>query len=253
MGEAREAKEADDEETNGGEGGGVRRRLVIPWFTGTRAWVHDALSRRRLERGFRASTDPWAYEKSEYEQTRLDALAGMVADRRYGEALEIGCAEGVFTERMAPFCERITAVEFSPTAHARAEARLRHLPSGRVTVHLDNIRSWAPPTGTRFDLIVASDVLYYLETNGGHRLLHEPEFGPFLKRMAGWLAPSGRMLVSHAFIGEEERRVRVTYRERLERAGLRLERETEVGRGLDKGETVCLMSLLRREGISDAS
>ncbi len=219
---------------------------MIPWFAGARAWVHDALSRRRLERGFQASTDPWAYEKSEYEQARLDALAGMAADRRYGAALEIGCAEGLFTERMAAFCDRITAVEFAPTARARAEARLRHLPSGRVTVHLGNIRSWIPPAGARFDLIVASDVLYYLDTNGGHRFLDEPEFGPFLERVAGWLAPSGRMLVSHAFIGEEERRVRVTYRERLERAGLRLERETEVGRGLDKDGTVCLMSLLRR-------
>lgn len=219
---------------------------MIPWFTGTRAWVHDALSRRRLERLFQTSTDPWVYEKSDYEQTRLDALAGMVADRRYGEALEIGCAEGVFTERMAQFCDRITAVEFSLTAHARARARLGHLSAGRVTVLLGNIRSWTPPAGTRFDLIVASDVLYYLETNGGHRLLHEPEFGPFLERMAGWLAPSGRMLVSHAFIGGEERQVRVTYRERLERAGLILERETEVGQGLDKDGTTCLMSLLRR-------
>ena len=160
--------------------------------------------------------------------------------------LEIGCAEGLFTERMAPFCDRITAVECALTARARTEARLRRLPEGRVTVHLGNIRSWMPPAGTRFDLIVASDVLYYLETNGGHRLQHEPEFGPFLERMAGWLASSGRMLVSHAFIGEEERRARVAYRERLEQAGLRLEREVEVGRGLDKDGMVCLMSLLQR-------
>lgn len=222
---------------------------MTPWFTGTRVWVHDALSRRRLERLFQASMDPWVYEKSEYEQTRLDALAGMVADRRYGEALEIGCAEGLFTERMAAFCERTTVVEFVPTARARAVARLRRLPQGRVTVHLGNIRSWIPPAGTRFDLIVASDVLYYLETNGGHRLFDEPELGPFLERVAGWLAPSGRMLVAHAFIGGEERRVRVTYRERLERAGLRLERETEVGRGLDKDGTVCLMSLLQRRNL----
>lgn len=228
---------------------------MTPWrvCAEARAWVHDALSRRRLERLFRGTTDPWVYEKSEYERTRLDALAGMVADRRYGAALEIGCAEGLFTERMAAFCDRITAVEFAPTARARAEARLRHLSEGRVTVHPENIRAWAPPAGMRFDLIVASDVLYYLETNGGHRLFDEPGFGPLLERVAGWLAPSGRMLVSHAFIGGEERRVRVTYRERLERAGLRLERETEVGRGLDKDGTVCLMSLLRREGVSDAS
>ena len=67
--------------TDGGGGGGALRRAMTPWrvCAGARAWVHDALSRRRLERDFQASADPWVYEKSEYERTRLDALAGMVA------------------------------------------------------------------------------------------------------------------------------------------------------------------------------
>jgi hypothetical protein len=48
-----------------------------------------------------AQGDPWSFESSAFEQKKYDRQFEMIADRRYGRALEIGCGAGVFTRRLA--------------------------------------------------------------------------------------------------------------------------------------------------------
>lgn len=213
-------------------------------FTRLFAWGHDRMTLRKMERMFQTRPDPYDYATSSYEQARLKSMADAVSDRRYGRALEIGCGEGFFTETLALVADEVTALDIAATPLGRARARLAAL-SGRITFVEANIRDWLPPAGRAFDLIVASDVLYYLgERNDGGRLFHETEFRDFLVRVTGWLAAGGRMLLSHGYVGPAERGVRQGYRERLERLGLSLEREWDVGGGTDRGGTACLMSLL---------
>lgn len=210
--------------------------------------MHDWLTRRKMERVFARRVDAFSYGTSSYERARQDAVAA-VAERPVHHALELGCGEGYLTERIASCCDRLTAVDISPTALARARIRLAAA-GDRVAFVEANIRSWVPPVAG-FDLIVASDVLNYLgERHQGLPLVQEPEFLLWLTRLTGWLAPGGRLLLAHGYVGPEERRGRVAYRTRLERLGLVLEREWEAGAGLHPSGAVCLLSLLRKPGAA---
>src|ERR1700761_7957194 len=76
-----------------------------------------------FERLARESADPWDYATSEYEQAKYRrTLAYLPAET--SRTLELGCSVGVFTAMLAPRATHLTAVDFSPTALARARERL---------------------------------------------------------------------------------------------------------------------------------
>jgi predicted TPR repeat methyltransferase len=91
------------------------------------------------------------YEK---QLQALDSVCGGACFRR---ALEIGCAEGVFSERLASRCEKLVAVDLSPVALSRAATRRiwgDHVSFGRFDLRRE-------PIAGEFDLIVVSGVLEY--------------------------------------------------------------------------------------------
>ena len=81
----------------------------------------------------------------------------MCGDGPFDSALEIGCSVGAFTELLAPRCRKLVAVDISAAAVARAAQRVARFPG--VTCEVRNVPSDLP--SGPFDLIVASDVLYY--------------------------------------------------------------------------------------------
>lgn len=102
--------------------------------------------------------DPWAVETSAYERDKRDETMAVLGGRRFGEALEIGCSTGILTERLAPVCDRLVAIDVSAEALRHAARRLEGQPE--VTFrHGEVPDEW--PQG-RFDLIVFSEVLYFL-------------------------------------------------------------------------------------------
>jgi 2-polyprenyl-3-methyl-5-hydroxy-6-metoxy-1,4-benzoquinol methylase len=74
-----------------------------------------------------ANPDPWAYSSSASELTeqKFQAAIEMLSElgRNFDRALEIGCAQGRMTERLAPLCKELLAVDFVPVALERARAR----------------------------------------------------------------------------------------------------------------------------------
>lgn len=112
-----------------------------------------------FERLYRDSPDPWSFETSLYEQQKYHATLAALGERRFSSALEVGCSIGVLTRRLAGCCDQLVAVDFAATAVARAIARCAPLPG--VSVQQMQIpRQW--PEG-RFDLILFSEVLYFLD------------------------------------------------------------------------------------------
>ncbi len=103
--------------------------------------------------------DPWRFATSDYERAKYDAtLAALTPAAPYARALEVGCSIGVLTQRLAPLCERLLAIDVAETALAQARARCAafgHVQFARMAIPQD----W--PAGS-FDLIVFSEVLYYL-------------------------------------------------------------------------------------------
>lgn len=117
----------------------------------------ERLGRDYFEDLYERSSDPWNFETSSYERRKYERTLQAIKGRRYKRALEVGSSIGVFTAMLAPFCEELLAVDASKRAVAIARARL----AARDNVHVQ--RRTLPeemPVG-QFDLVVASEVLYY--------------------------------------------------------------------------------------------
>jgi len=130
-------------------------------------------------------TDPWKYRTSELEQGKYRKMLSLLPQETFAQAIELGCSEGVFTEMLAPRTTSLRAVDFAPTAVARATRLLRS--SRHVSVGQLDIKHTEP--GGEYDLIVASEVLYYM---GGHDQIRAVG-----RRVLGWMAPGGHLLLCH--------------------------------------------------------
>lgn len=129
--------------------------------------------------------DPWGYE-SAYEQTKYAHTLELLPERPIGRALELACAEGHFTRVLAPQVGELLATDISGTAVERAKERCAAHPNIRYATL--NLRTDPLPDG--MDLIVCSEVLYYLEGR--------PELRRVARRIARALRPGGWFLTAHA-------------------------------------------------------
>ena len=107
---------------------------------------------------YRRDADPWRFGSSAYEAEKYKDTLALLSRDHYGAVLEVGCSIGVFTRMLAARSESVLAVDASDVALAAARSACADLPA--VT-----LASCMVPTGFpdgRFDLIVLSEVLYYL-------------------------------------------------------------------------------------------
>ena len=144
-----------------------------------------------FEAKFAADPDPWNYAASRFERYKRGILMRAVGLRIYGRGLELACANGETTPILARRCLRLLALDGSRTALEHATERNRGLPRIRF-VHA--VLPEAMPKGP-FDLIVVSELLYYLRANDLVRLLHT------LKKA---IAPSGRIVFLHHQLGFDD-------------------------------------------------
>ncbi|WP_201555504.1 class I SAM-dependent DNA methyltransferase [Psychrobacter sp. 72-O-c] len=131
------------------------------------------------------NTDPWQYQTRWYEKRKRDMCLAVLPQAQYGNAIELGCGNGVFSELLARRCEALVSTDGNNKAVQLAKQRLAGLPHVRVIQGAipnalltlkealltayplsDNLftnKSLAnkPP----FDLIVISEILYYLSPN----------------------------------------------------------------------------------------
>jgi SAM-dependent methyltransferase len=121
--------------------------------------VSAAADLERFERLYQQSADPWGYRTSSYEQQKYAATLAALPRPSLGLTLEVGCSIGVFTGRLAARCEHVVAIDFSLGALELARRNLREVSN------VDLLRAAFPdetPPGS-WDLIVCSEVLYYLQ------------------------------------------------------------------------------------------
>lgn len=116
-----------------------------------------AVEAGEFERRYREDPDPWRYGSSPYERAKYDRTLAAIPGGRVGDGLELGCSNGTFSELLAPRCEHLLAIDFSPEAVRLAKRRTSRLAD--VTVERRDARAGLPPG--RFDLIVCSEILYY--------------------------------------------------------------------------------------------
>ena len=94
----------------------------------------------------------------------------MLPQPAYRHALELGCSVGVLTEALAAVCGHVTATDIAQAALRETDARLRATGRrGHVTLQRASI-DCAWPAGD-FDLVVLSEVAYYLSETTLRRVL----------------------------------------------------------------------------------
>jgi cyclopropane fatty-acyl-phospholipid synthase-like methyltransferase len=142
------------------------------------------MSLEDFETRYRSERDPWAYETSAYERAKYSATLEACGAGRFAEALELGSSIGVFSDLLAGRCARLTTIDGAPTAVAAARRRLAGRPN--VEVILGSIPDAIPIR--RYDLIVASEILYYLEPES---------LQTTLGRLRDLAAPVARLVAVH--------------------------------------------------------
>jgi SAM-dependent methyltransferase len=143
--------------------------------------VRPRLGRAFFDDLYASDPDPWGFETSDYEARKYDATVAALAGRRYASALEVGCSIGVLTERLAEHADTLLAIDVAPAALERARTRLPHVAFERREIPEEF------PAGP-FDLIVCSEVLYYLDL---------PAFDAALDAIDDALEPGGTLLAVH--------------------------------------------------------
>ena len=120
-------------------------------MTGSRPATH-------FERLYQSNPDPWGFNTSPYEQAKYRQTLAVLDDQRFASCLEVGCSIGILTRMLAPRCDSLLGIDIveDPLKAARSRcADQSHVRFQRVQVPAE----W--PAG-RFDLIIFSEVLYFL-------------------------------------------------------------------------------------------
>jgi SAM-dependent methyltransferase len=142
------------------------------------------LSALDFERRYREEPDPWGYTRSRYERDKYAATLSACGAGPFRCALELGGSIGVFSAMLAPRCEQLVTIDFAPTAVAAARARLAE--HRNVHVLLGSLPGGLPAGD--YDLVVASELLYYLTRS---------ELDELLQGLRRSVVPGGRLVAAH--------------------------------------------------------
>jgi 2-polyprenyl-3-methyl-5-hydroxy-6-metoxy-1,4-benzoquinol methylase len=150
--------------------------------------------------------DPWGYSSSASALTeqKFQVATEMLSEigRNFERALEIGCAQGGMTERLAPLCKELLAVDYVPVAIERAQARCRG-----IAVSFAQWDLQADPVPGQFDLIVITDVL---GSFGGRRDVRRASY-----KLVAALTPGGYLLYGDVIGDSLTRRIQNSWPGRL--------------------------------------
>ncbi len=143
-------------------------------------------SKSYFERRY-SKPDPWHYQTSPYEQLKYQRTLEILPKRDYKKILEIGCSEGIFTQKIAGFSQEVLGVDISTTALKRAKQRCAHL----TNVHFQHIDIVKDEIENGFDLIFCAEVLYYL---GQREVLQK-----ICEKLVGSLTAEGYLVLVNAW------------------------------------------------------
>lgn len=151
--------------------------------------------------------DPWAASDRRYlyQQRKYDVLDGLLADRTFGEALDIGCGPGHLAAKLARRSTKVLGVDLSQRAVDAAQTNYSALPNLRFA--RGDIRNLPKDFAGRFDLITIADTLYYLPPP-----ISDHDLKAIVAQCADCLVPGGLLMVCNHFFASFDRDSRVSQR-----------------------------------------
>jgi predicted O-methyltransferase YrrM len=140
-----------------------------------------------FDRMYAGTDDPWELSTRWYEERKYAITLALLPERRYRHAFEPGCSIGTLTAQLTQRCDHVTAVDVAEAALRGADSRLREAGCrDRVTLaRLSLDEAW--PAGP-FDLLVLSEVAYYLEAE---------TLATVLRRECPRLRPGATIVAAH--------------------------------------------------------
>lgn len=158
-----------------------------------------------FEQKFQDSVDPWNYRTSPFEARKRQVLLRACGPAKVGRTLELACAIGEMSRALTSRSLRLTASDGAPTA--LAEARRLTPEHMRIDYRFGILPRDVPPGP--FDLIVLSEIAYYLTSRDLDRLL---------RSLVRALAPGGRIVALHHLVPfDDAAQVPALAQERLRR------------------------------------
>jgi 2-polyprenyl-3-methyl-5-hydroxy-6-metoxy-1,4-benzoquinol methylase len=127
--------------------------------------------------------DPWNFATNRYEISRYETILKHVNPELHGRVFEPGCSIGVLTQLLARRVKSVHATDLSELAVMRAKRRCADLANASFEVG-----GIAPPDVEEYDLIVLSEVGYYLDAS---------ELWWTAGEVAARVAPKGRIIAAH--------------------------------------------------------
>jgi predicted TPR repeat methyltransferase len=118
----------------------------------------QTLSPTYFEDLYAKDRDPWRFASSDYERRKYADTLAALSGRRFHAAFEVGCSIGIFTRQLAPQCDSLLAVDVVEQALQQARQNCKALKQ----VKIERMQIPVQWPAERFDLIVLSEVLYYL-------------------------------------------------------------------------------------------
>ena len=113
------------------------------------------------------TNDPWHYKTRWYEQRKRDISLAVLPKPHYPTAIELGCSNGVFSQSLANRCGQLLAIDGNAQAISLATQQLSQV--ANVNVQQAVIPEQLP--SQHFDLIVISEILYYLNRQAVEQVL----------------------------------------------------------------------------------
>lgn len=136
-----------------------------------------------FEQLYNKNRDPWNFVCSIYEKEKYHNSIATLGNKRFQSGFEIGCSIGVLTKMIAERCDCLLAVDVVETALTDAADRCKHAKH----VSFENRQmpqDW--PCKVKFDLIVCSEILYFLSPE---------DISTLADRMSRSLIPGGNILL----------------------------------------------------------
>jgi SAM-dependent methyltransferase len=135
---------------------------------------------------YEASPDPWGFTSRWYERRKYAISVAMLPSARYRSAFEPGCSIGELTAMLAPRCDALLSCDVSAAAVTAAARRVAAFP--QVRVELRAVPGGWPAGAGRFDLVIFSEMLYYLG---------DDDLRQTLDLATAALSPGGTLLAVH--------------------------------------------------------
>ena len=173
-------------------------RDIVYWIRSARSdkYLSHLLSKHEACEAFdilyTQRPDPWGSILSFYQQQKYKTLLSFISSRRYSNAIDIGCGLGLFTRQLAGVADHVLGIDISETA-IREACRLSN---GASSIRFQCNNLYDLRADEPFDLVIISDVLYYLSPFSDERIKAARSV------IERFLTPKGILLLAdHYFFG----------------------------------------------------